>query len=282
MTQLDLEALRTWIGRTQRSVDVVTSRLVASLRATLNHGGVSYEADAPSVPHCIHWCLAPELTPVAKLDKDGHGVRGEFLPPVPLQRRMWAGGDVVFHDSLRLGDEVERRAQVQDVRLRPGSTGTLCFVTVRHDLSTSRGLAVSERQDIVFRDQISNQVTGRQISNEAPQWQWQRRVQCDPILLFRYSALTFNSHRIHYDADYCREQECYPGLLVQGPLQASLLLDFAASIRGQQSPRSFSFRSTAPLFAGTAQLGASDAPTGLQLAVTDEQGRQTMMASASW
>lgn len=282
MTQLDLEALRTWIGRTQRCVDVVTPRLVASLHAMLNHDLVGHEADAHSVPHCIHWCLAPELTPAAKLDKDGHGMRGEFLPPVPLPRRMWAGGDVVFHDSLRLGDEVERLARVEDVRLKPGSTGTLCFVTVRHDLSTSRGIAVSERQDIVFREQTPNQATARRISSEAPQWQWRRRIQCDPILLFRYSALTFNSHRIHYDADYCREHESYPGLLVQGPLQASLLLEFAASIRGQQSPRSFSFRSMSPLFAGTAQLGAIDAPAGLQLAVADNHGRQTMTATASW
>lgn len=282
MTQVELQALREWIGRTQRSVDTVTPRLVASVHATLDRSVSDSEVDAQSVPHCIHWCLAPQLTPAAQLGPDGHGAHGEFLPPVPLPRRMWAGGEVVFHEPLRLGDEVVRLSRVEDVRLKAGASGTLCFVTVCHDLSTPRGLAVSERQDIVFRELAASEVAARRTSGEALQPRWRRQVRCDPVLLFRYSALTFNSHRIHYDADYCREQESYPGLLVQGPLQASLLLEFAAAIRSQQRPRSFAFRSVSPLFAGIAQLGAADSHAGLQLAVADEQGRLTMTASASW
>jgi 3-methylfumaryl-CoA hydratase len=280
MAQVELQALRQWIGRTQRSVDLVTPRLVASLRATLDRSVDDDEADVQSVPQCIHWCLAPQLTPAPRLDADGHGARGEFLPPVPLPRRMWAGGEVVFHDLLRLGDEVTRASRIEDVQLKSGATGMLCFVTVRHDVSTPRGLAVSERQDIVFRELAARQNSAGKIPSDAPQWR--RQVRCDPIMLFRYSALTFNSHRIHYDVDYCREQESYPGLLVHGPLQASLLLEFAAAIRGRLPPRSFTFRCTSPLFAGTAQLGANESHAGLQLSVADEQGRPTMTATASW
>jgi 3-methylfumaryl-CoA hydratase len=280
MAQVELQALREWIGRTQRSVDLVTPRAVASLRATLDRSVVDDEADAPSVPQCIHWCLTPQLTPASKLDADGHGMRGEFLPPVPLPRRMWAGGEVVFHDQLRLGDEVARLSRIEDVRLKPGASGMLCFVTVRHDISTPRGLAVSERQDIVFRELAARQDTAGRLADDASQWR--RQVRCDSIMLFRYSALTFNSHRIHYDVDYCRGQESYPGLVVQGPLQASLLLEFAAAIRGRHPPRAFSFRCAAPLFVGVAQLGAIDSPAGLQLTIVDEQGRHTMTATASW
>ncbi len=281
MTQLELQALREWIGRSQRSVDIVTPRLAASLHATLEGSVVDAEAAVQSIPHCLHWCLAPRFTTAAKLDTDGHDVRGEFLPAVPLPRRMWAGGEVVFHDPLRLGDAVARVSRIEDVRLKQGGSGTLCFVTVRQEISTPRGLAVSERQDIVFRELASDSAVELR-SADAPPPQWQREIRCDPILLFRYSALTFNSHRIHYDVDYCRTQESYPGLLVQGPLQASLLLEFAAEIRSGHRPRSFAFRCTSPLFAGIAQLGAIETPAGLQLTVADGQGRQTMMANASW
>jgi len=280
MVQVELQALREWIGRTQRAVDLVTPRLVASLRATLDGSVVDDKTDAQYIPQCIHWCLTPQLTPATELDADGHGARGGFMPPVPLPRRMWAGGEVVFHDSLRLGDEVARTSRIEDVQLKSGATGTLCFVTVRHEVSTPRGLAVSERQDIVFRELEVRPNTAVNIASDAPQWR--RQVRCDPIMLFRYSALTFNSHRIHYDVDYCREQESYPGLLVHGPLQASLLLEFAAAIRGRHAPRSFVFRCTSALFAGSAQLGANESPAGLQLTVADEQDRQTMTATASW
>lgn len=282
MKQIDLQALRRWIGRTQRCVDILTARLVASLQATLSGTVQDTEADAQSIPHCIHWCLAPQIPPASTLAADGHAARGEFLPPAPFSQRMWAGGEVAFYEPFRLGDEVTRLSRVEDVRLKTGGSGALCFVVVRHEFSNPRGPAISERQDIVYREPSAGQVVARQTSEGAPREQWRRQLRCNPVLLFRYSALTFNSHRIHYDADYCRQQEHYPGLLVQGPLQASLLLEFASSIRDHRRPRSFTYRSVAPLFAGPAQLGAAESEDDLELYVSDENGRQTMMARASW
>jgi 3-methylfumaryl-CoA hydratase len=282
VTQIDLEALRRWIGRSERYVDTVTPRLVASLRATLEGVDCGLEPEERSVPHCIHWCLAPEVFPISALGCDGHGVRGGLLPPAPLSRRMWAGGEVVFAESVQLGDEVVRVSRIEDVRLKEGASGTLCFITLRHELSTARGLAVTERQDIVYRGLSAGGASAGHKSVKRPEPRWERRITCGPVRLFRYSALTFNSHRIHYDADYCRNQEQYPGLVVQGPLQASLLLEFAASIRQGQRPRSLTFRAVAPLFAGEVQLGATDSQGGLELYVSDANGRPTMIASASW
>jgi 3-methylfumaryl-CoA hydratase len=276
MTGIDIAHLRGWIGRGEESTDSVTPRLVHGLLATLDQSD-------DATPAAIHWCLAPAIAPQAALGPDGHPARGGFLPPVPLPRRMWAGGGLEWRDALRMGDEVTRRSRIEDVQVKEGRTGALCFVTVAHEYVTERGLAVAERQDIVYREaetMARGPGPAREPPHPAPRWR--RTLTADPVMLFRYSALTFNGHRIHYDRSYCREVEHYPGLVVHGPLQATLLIEHAAAARGT-APRRFEFRAVRPLFDGTPfTLNAAEDAAGLSLWVADAEGRATMTATARW
>ena len=285
---LDAAALRAWIGRTDRATDVVTPRLAQGLLATLDRDG-SALAEGDPIPATAHWCLTQPTVPMSGLGPDGHPARGGFLPPVPLPRRMWAGGALEFRDPLRVGDAVERESRIADVAVKEGRTGTLCFVAVEHRISTPRGLAVLERQDIVYRDIDRSQPQQGAPAAAVPppdarQPRWRRAVQADPVLLFRYSALTFNGHRIHYDRRHCIEAEGYPGLVVHGPLQATLLVELAASARDGRAPRFFEFRGVRPLFDGAPfSVNAAEADGGgLELWAADDQGRSTMAAKAGW
>jgi 3-methylfumaryl-CoA hydratase len=287
----DVAALRGWIGRTDRATDIVTPRLAQGLLATLDQDGPALVEGQP-VPATAHWCLTQPTVPMSGLGPDGHPARGGFLPPVPLPRRMWAGGALEFREPLRVGDAVERESRIADVAVKEGRTGTLCFVTVEHRISTPRGLAILERQDIVYRDMDRPQGGSAPAaappppSPDARQPRWRRVVQADPVLLFRYSALTFNGHRIHYDRSYCIEAEGYPGLIVHGPLQATLLVELAASARDGRAPRFFEFRGARPLFDGAPfsvnAIEADGGGGGLELWAADEQGRTTMTAKAGW
>ena len=280
---LDLTAYRAWIGRDEIGSDVLAVEMLKRFAATLDLAPPNLRQGCPA-PAGIHWCLAPPAMPTASLSTDGHARRGDFLPPIPLPRRMWAGGALTFGPPICVGDEVRRRSSIRDVAVKSGRTGPLCFVTVQHELQVGLVSVVSERQDIVFRAARAEGQTG--ITREAvamPEAQRCRSVQADAPLLFRYSALTFNSHRVHYDRQYCSEDEGYPGLVIHGPLQATLLLQFATEIQGGCAPATFSFRSVAPLFDGAAfQLCAAEAAGGLQLWTADREGKSAMVAEAVW
>ena len=170
---------------------------------------------------------------MSELGPDGHPARGGFLPPVPLPRRMWAGGELEFFDTLRVGDEVTRTSRIAEVTMKTGSTGVLCFVSVDHLVTTPRGTAIRERQDIVYRDVSTAAAAPAKPAAPPPTAQHRESHMADPVLLFRYSALTFNGHRIHYDRDYVTKVEGYPGLIFHGPMQAAL----AGGIRGQAARR---------------------------------------------
>lgn len=281
MTAVELEALGAWIGRRQVNVDTVTPRLAAALHATLEFASASPLDAKSDPPGAIAWCVAPQIVTQSDLGPDGHPQRGGFLPPVPLPRRMWAASDLTFNDTLQVGDEVVRESRVIDVTSKVGSTGPLCFVTVQHELTTRRGPAISERQSIVYRQLFGG--SPPKVDNvENRRGRWRREIRIDPVLMFRFSALTFNSHRIHYDRDYCREHEGYSDLVVQGPLQASYLLELAASIRGRP-PAAFTFRAIEPALCNTQlTLHADRDDTGMQLWVSNEAGRTTLRATASW
>jgi 3-methylfumaryl-CoA hydratase len=279
---LDLEELRQWIGRTESAQDTITPRLEASLRATLDRS-----PEQPTVGDSatlgVHWCLAPPIVPTDALGDDGHPLRGGFLPPVPLPRRMWAGGELAFEAPLQVGDTVTRTSQIEDVAIKEGRSGTMCFVTVRHSWATERGPALEERQDIVYRaGNAGRPAAAIPAEVSLPQASCQRVWPCDPVLLLRYSALTFNGHRIHYDYPYVTEVEGYPGLVVHGPLQATLLMSLAVEARGG-TPRRFAFRGVAPLIAGR-PIVAKAGPNRetLRLWIEDADGRTTMTADASW
>jgi len=280
---IDLDHLRQWIGRTTEASDIVTAQLVKGRRATLfQEIGDPKPGDA--APFTSHWCLAPPVFPMSQLSQDGHPTRGGFLPPVPLPRRMWAGGELEFRDALRVGDESKRASRISDVTMKTGSTGVLCFVSVEHEVTTPRGTAISERQDIVYRDASSGQSAPQAKPAAAPPLAQHRESHmADPVLLFRYSALTFNGHRIHYDRDYVTEVEGYPGLIFHGPLQASFIVELAAKLRGGKPPRKFSYRGLQPLFEGSEfSINANETAAGMELWTANSAGQPTMKGVATW
>jgi 3-methylfumaryl-CoA hydratase len=279
----DIDHLRQWIGRTAQASDIVTAQLVKGLRATLfQEIGEPRHGDA--APFTVHWCLAQPVYPMSELGPDGHPTRGGFLPPVPLPRRMWAGGELEFFDDLRVGDEATRTSRIADVTMKTGSTGVLCFVSVDHLVTTSRGTALRERQDIVYRD-ISTGPASAPAKAAAPPPPAQHREShmADPVLLFRYSALTFNGHRIHYDRDYVTRVEGYPGLIFHGPMQAAFLVEMAAKLHGGTAPKKFSYRGLQPLFEGSEfSINANDIGAGMEVWTANSEGQPTMKGTATW
>ncbi|MET4218540.1 3-methylfumaryl-CoA hydratase [Bradyrhizobium sp. LB7.2] len=282
--KLDIDHLRQWIGRSEEATDTVTAQLVKGLRATLfQEVGAPKAGDA--APFTVHWCLAQPVFPMSMLGPDGHPTRGGFLPPVPLPRRMWAGGEIEFFQPLRVGDESTRTSRIVDVQVKTGSTGTLCFVSVEHSISSPRGVAIRERQDIVYREMTTTQATTTKAPPPPPQAQAQHRETyvSDPVLLFRYSALTFNGHRIHYDRDYVTAVEGYPGLIFHGPLQATFIIEMAAKLRGGKAPTKFTYRGVQPLFEGSEfSINANETEAGMELWTANAEGQPTMKGTAVW
>jgi 3-methylfumaryl-CoA hydratase len=281
--KLDLDHLRQWIGRSTEASDIVTAQLVKGLRATLFQ-----EIDEPktgdAAPFTTHWCLAQPVFPMSMLGPDGHPTRGGFLPPVPLPRRMWAGGELEFLDPLRVGDDTTRTSRISDVTMKTGSTGVLCFVSVEHIVTTPRGVAIRERQDIVYRDvSAAPSAAPAKAAPPAPVAKHRETHMSDPVLLFRYSALTFNGHRIHYDRDYVTKVEGYPGLIFHGPLQAALIVELAAKLHHGQPPKKFSYRGVQPLFDGsTFSVNANETDGGMELWIANAKGQPTMKGIATW
>ena len=242
MSEIDLDALAPWLGRTETKEDVLTHGLIDKFRATF---GPHLCGGAGDVPLGIHWCIALDTVPAAALSDDGHAARGGFLPPVPLPARMWAGGDVTHLTPLKIGEAVTRRSVIGDITAKQGRSGTLVFVTVEHEYSSGGRLCIREKQSIVYRE-ISAPRPVKNAPDASDPTTLRSSLAPDPVLLFRYSALTFNAHRIHYDHVYATETEAYSGLVVHGPLQATLLLNLAAEAL-KPSPHRFSFRGLAPL-----------------------------------
>ena len=242
----EINYLRTWIGRTQTEQEFVSPRLASQLAATLGFEGEA--GIGCPLPPLWHWALFPHIVSQSNIGSDGHPKRGGFLPPVPLQRRMWAGSRVRFDRSLVVGSEVTRTSQILDVAEKDGRTGKLVFVRLRHELEDLDGPLISEEQDIVYRESSTTAYTAATGPLAPTEFTWQREIVPDPVLLFRYSADTFNGHRIHYDRTYAREQEGYPALVVHGPLTATLLIDLVRRNIPGKSIASFSFKAVNPLF----------------------------------
>ncbi|RZJ16456.1 MAG: acyl-CoA dehydrogenase, partial [Haliea sp.] len=221
---VELGQLRNWIGTTETRSDRVRATPAAALAATLDR-----EEPEPSpgseLPPLWHWLYFTPRPRAGEIGPDGHALRGGFLPPVPLPRRMWAGGRLRFHHPLRIDDQITRVSRIGDVRVKQGRAGALVFVTVVHDITDSRGLALSEEHDIVYREPPLPGAAAAEPQMAPGDPEFSREIVPDPVLLFRYSALTFNGHRIHYDRPYATEVEGYAGLIVHGPLIATLLLD---------------------------------------------------------
>jgi 3-methylfumaryl-CoA hydratase len=196
---------------------------------------------------------------------------------------MWAGGELEFFEALRVGDEAKRTSRIADVTMKAGSTGVLCFVSVEHQITTSRGTAIRERQDIVYRDMSTAQPAVPAKSPPPPVAKHRESHMADPVLLFRYSALTFNGHRIHYDRDYVTKVEGYPGLVFHGPLQAAFIVELAAKLHGGKPPKKFGYRGLQPLFEGSEfSVNANDNDAGMELWTANSTGQPTMKGTATW
>jgi 3-methylfumaryl-CoA hydratase len=276
---MDIDYLRKWIGREESASEIISERLVQQFAAIFDQE-IEIASGEPA-PQMIHWCLTQNAVQNSMLGPDGHSKRGSFLPPVSLPRRMWAGGALTFEAPLRIGDLVERRSRIRDVTLKQGRSGLLCFVTVDHVYSVDNHAAISERQDIVYRAEDSAG-GGQKKTQAAPEGPNTRQIVPSPTFLMRYSAVTFNAHRIHYDLAYAQGVEGYPGLIVHGPLQATLLCQYAANLEGL-TPKWFSFRSLAPIFdCADFTINAEPAEDGLRLWTAQTGGPVAMQAKTAW
>jgi hydroxyacyl-ACP dehydratase HTD2-like protein with hotdog domain len=271
-----------FVGRSETRTDIVWPPLLRGLAATLGT-----PADTPTtLPPLGHWMLFQDWVPPDGLGPDGHPKRGGFLPPVhDLPRRMWAGGRIAFHADLRSGDPVERISTILNVEEKSGGSGRLVFVTVRHRISGPTGPAIDDEHDIVYRGAAGAAVKPAAAAPEPPAAALRRQIVPDSVLLFRYSALTGNGHRIHYDLDYVTRIEHYPGLIVHGPLQATLLARLLAEARPEARVARFAFRGLRPAFAGRpmALLGWPEDAGGRtwRLESRDADGAICMSAEAS-
>lgn len=266
-----------WIGRSETAHDWVTEGRTAKLAATLGK-------PLPEVlPPGWHWMLFAEAVPPHGLGEDGHPKRGGFLPPITLARRMWAGGRITWHGDLGVGHAVTRTSTIRTVVAKEGASGPLAFVTVAHAIADEQKLLLEEEHDIVYRDAGKPAAAPEPAAGATlpPEGRWCRRVVADSVLLFRYSALTFNGHRIHYDHPYATQVEFYPGLVVHGPLIATLLLDLVGEALPQRRIRRFAYRAHAPLFAEQPFFLIGE-PQGeaVELKALDAQGRLAMSGRA--
>jgi 3-methylfumaryl-CoA hydratase len=253
---LNVDELRTWVGRTETAVERIAAFPSQALAATLDRDDPVY-ADGTALPPLWHWLHFLNVSPLRAAGPDGHPARGGFLPPVPLPRRMWAGSRLEFLKPLRIGQTARKTSTIRSVEHKSGRSGELVFVTVRHEYAGDAGLAISDEHDIVYREAAAPGAAAPAPPKAREDGTLRRSITPDPVLLFRYSALTFNSHRIHYDKPYVTGEEGYPGLVVHGPLIATLLLDLLRREMPAATVKSFAFRAVSPLFAGSA---GADAP----------------------
>lgn len=242
--------LQDWTGRSETVEDTATATPYAALSATLDRADTSRPAPGTPLPYLWHWLYFLPIHAQSEIGPDGHARRGGFLPPVPLPRRMWAGSDFEFHEPLCVGDALARTSTIVDVTEKSGRTGSLVFVKVRHELrrNGSAGVALTEHHNIVYRAAPTPADVAPPPQAAPAEFAWVRRIVADDVLLFRYSALTFNGHRIHYDRKYVTEVEGYPGLIVHGPLIATLLMDLLRRHMPDATVRKFEFKAVRPTF----------------------------------
>ncbi|MDH3517305.1 MAG: MaoC family dehydratase N-terminal domain-containing protein [Acidimicrobiia bacterium] len=270
--------LSAWVGKSEHRTELIGAVPVRLLAATLDRD-LPVPGPGTPIPPMWHWLYFLPDASRSDLGDDGHPRRGGFLPPVPLRRRMFAGGTTRFIAPITIGASVRRSARIISVEEKEGRTGPLILVEAAYEYSTEAGLAVAEEQTLVYTDAPPRQVP--RPAGDPPTAPWQRSVATDPAFLFRFSALTFNSHRIHYDAPYATAVEGYPALVVHGPLVALLLLDLATS-NGMERVGGFSFQARAPFYVGDRlELRGAPTPSGANLAAYTGDGLHGMSATVT-
>jgi 3-methylfumaryl-CoA hydratase len=270
--------LDAWVGRSESQDDYVSAFPVTALAATLER-----EVSPNTVPPLWHWLYFLPVAPLSGVGPDGHPKRGGFLPPVELPRRMWAGGRLTFLTPLEVGDTATRTSTIEKVNEKAGRTGRLVFVTVAHRVTQAGRVAIEEEQDIVYRDPPSPSEASKEPERAPGGERWSREIHPDPVMLFRYSALTFNGHRIHYDYPYVTREEGYPDLVVHGPLIATCLIDLVHREAPDAVVRRFEFRAQRPTFANrpfkVCGVPSADGKS-VELWAQDHEGYLTMRATA--
>lgn len=249
MTEATLEndILQTWIGRQEIDTDIIHTRQARLMQALLDHDPALQDGDP--LPPLWHWVYFPVPAQPRQMGVDGHLKPGGFLPPVDLPRRMWAGGRATFTSPVRLGETIHRTSTIKSVDVKSGRSGQLCFVTVQHDFAGGDGaIRFSEQHDIVYRDQPAPDAPPPEPAPPPQDADWSETFTPTSVLLFRFSALTYNGHRIHYDRDYARTEEGYPGLVFHGPLTVTLLTDRAIGRMPGRTLEHLSYRAMSPLF----------------------------------
>lgn len=280
---LNTEQFSSWIGKSETNTDVLSLGPLKAMAATLDKSIITF-TQGQALPPLWHWLYFLNPVRQSKLARDGHAEKGDFLPTIPLPRRMWAGSRFDFHQGLYAGEQAERISSIKSVKVKQGRSGQLAFVCVGHEVMGENGLALYEEHDIVYRD---NPVAGAKAPEPiaAPeQADFHKSITPDPVLLFRYSALTFNSHRIHYDREYVTQEEGYPGLIVHGPLLATLLVDTLLENTNGGRLSQFQFKALKPVFdLNSFQVCGSrgDAEGSYRLWIQDHQGALCMDATAT-
>jgi 3-methylfumaryl-CoA hydratase len=270
-----------WVGRTETATDEASAWPIEALAATLDAAVSARPGDL--LPPLGHWLYFLPLAPMSRLAPNGHEEMGGFLPPLPLERRMWAGGRFVFHDALRVGDAMEKTSEILKIEEKESRSGPMTLVTVRHEVRSARGPALVEEQDIAYLETPKVYTPPKPVPlPDALSWRTPQAI--DTALLFRFSALTFNSHRIHYDLAYTAEVEHYPGLLVHAPLQAMLLIRAAEERNPDKRAARYRFRGVRPLFHFDALTlsGRERDDGGLDLYASNGEGLITMQAAVDW
>ncbi|WP_299591957.1 MaoC family dehydratase N-terminal domain-containing protein [uncultured Tateyamaria sp.] len=275
MDQVNVDA---WVGRSLSDVGGIDQSMAAKLHATLGRSDDLLPRAGDLLPALWHWSAFVPVAHTDHLGADGHPAPGALLPPLGLPRRMWAGGALSFHAPIRVGDILHRHTAVSSVDTKTTASGPMAFVTLDHRIVGPQGLAIEERQDIVYLPMPERFTPPKKRPMPA---ETTERADMSATLLFRYSAVTFNAHRIHYDLDYARSVEKYPGLVIHGPLQAALLMRHAIETR-QRPPSYFDFRAVHPLFVGTSLDICTTEEDGVLSLFTGQRGHQGMQATAMW
>ena len=279
------EEFSKWIGRKEQTSDVIDARHADLMAATMARpefeGEIKPFKDGDELPIGWQWIYFLQAKPSSQLGRDGHPKTGGFLPPIPLPRRMWAGSRLQFLQPLLIGDHVTKETEILSVIRKEGKSGPLYFVTVKHSFIKQSGLCLIEEQDLVYRDDPKPDSAAPTLPEAPVDFEISREIVPNPTWLFRYSALTFNGHRIHYDVDYARDVEGYRNLVFHGPLSATLLLEMASEIAGKRQLESFSFRALSPLFADRA-FSIHANKDGDELWIENPDGKLAITAKASF
>jgi 3-methylfumaryl-CoA hydratase len=279
MTDIDIAYLQEWVGKQETKEDDISLFPAQALAAALDNEVLPEKGD--ELPPFWEWMYFLPTPKASATGVDGHPDKGGFLPPVPLPRRMWAAGEVECHKPLLIGKAASRLSTIESVELKSGSTGTLVFVNVRHDISQDGELCISQVQNIVYREQPTERADlppGKTASEDSD---FAKEITPNPVLLFRYSALTYNGHRIHYDRDYAVEEELYPALVVHGPLLVTLLLELKRQNVADRAFKSFKFRAVRPTFDTTAfTVAGKQDGDNLSLWSADKDGYTCMTIKA--